>query len=370
MAKDRSERTLTVAVFAAALALGACSHRTPYLSETPTPAPSGTAVIQSRLILVGDAGEADAPVLADVAAWAGEHPEDTLVLFLGDNFYPEGMTPRRRDEADAKLRPQIDAATQSGARALFVPGNHDWDDGGAGGYDAILAQATYVNDRLPHPDGFLPTAGCPGPVANDFLPGFRIIAVDTQWWLHAHEKPVERCPASDPTRFAASFSDLIDTERTVVVAAHHPLFGFGRHAGFSEWREHLLPPVIGTVIALTRKFAPRSQDFGSEPYLAMTAMFRSAIPARPERDNLVIWAAGHEHSLQVLEGRAADYVLISGSGAKTTPVSNGTETIFAHSSPGFMVVDLTRSGELWLRVIEPAEAEVWTGPLTRRRGMR
>ena len=363
MAHLSSSRKLTLVVsLTGMLAIGACSHRTAYVRdglEVPGVAASTNDAISARVVLVGDAGETSTEVLSDVSSWASRDPEKTIVIFLGDNFYPEGMTPERAHEANSKLLPQLEATAQSGARVLFVPGNHDWDDGGSDGYDAILAQADYIESHLGNADGFLPVNGCPGPAAIDSLPAVRIIAVDTQWWLHEYHKPVEACPHSNAGQFRAALSDLVDTDRTVVIAAHHPLFGFGRHAGFSEWREHLLPPIVGTAIALTRKFAPGSQDYNSEPYQAMTALFRSAIPAPNQRDNIVIWAAGHEHNLQVLEGRAADYVVISGSAAKTTPVGDGPETLFAHSHPGFMVLDFMGSNQVQLQVVEPDSGEVF-----------
>lgn len=340
-----------------------CSHTLPYVRPDSSPGitsgilPDDT--LRTRLILVGDAGEADAAVLGEVAVWAGQSPDRTLVIFLGDNMYPEGMTRRRRGEADRRILPQIDAATGGGARALFVPGNHDWADGGAEGYEAVLAEAEYVADRLPHESGFLPLDACPGPVAVDRLPGLRIVAVDTQWWLHEGSKPTETCPQSSPQEFAAELSRLMDTDRDVVIAAHHPLDGFGRHAGFSDWKEHLLPPLIGTVIAMKRKLWPSNQEFKSGPYQAMTELFESALPERSEDRGLLLWAAGHEHSLQVLDGKVVDYVLVSGSAAKTTPVGHGPGTIFAQSQPGFMVLDFLTSGRTRLRIIEPGGDEVY-----------
>ncbi len=340
-----------------------CSHTRPYVrSDAPgaiAPTPFSEDRLRTRIILVGDAGEADAASLNAVASWAGQSPDRTLVIFLGDNMYPEGMTERRRGEADQRILPQIESATGEGARAVFVPGNHDWADGREPGYEAVLAEAEYVANHLPHDDGFLPPDGCPGPLGVDVLPGVRIVAIDTQWWLHEGNKPRETCPQSDPGEFAASLAQLVDTDRDVIVAAHHPLDGFGRHAGFSDWKEHLLPPLIGTAIAMKRKFWPTNQDFGSEPYRAMTALFRSALSNRSLDNGLLIWAAGHEHSLQVLDGGVVDYILVSGSAANTTPVGHGPRTIFAQSQPGFMVLDFLESEQTRLRIIESGGAEVY-----------
>ena len=80
-----------------------------------------------------------------------------------------------------------------------------------------------------------------------------------------------------------------------------------------------------------------------------------------------VWAAGHERSLQVLEGfsdNSLDYVLISGSAAKTNPVNHGDETLFAQSRPGFMVLDFFADRRVLARIIETSGGEVfqfWLG---------
>ncbi len=356
-------RALGRAMLLVMVTSASCSHTQPYFrSDIPNPLATFQAdrEIRSRLVLVGDAGETDAATLDTVGDWASEESRNTIVVFLGDNMYPEGMTPRYRSEADARLLPQIEAATGEGARALFVPGNHDWADGSEAGYEAVVEQGRYVTERLGYGNGFLPANGCPGPVAVDLLEGLRIVAVDTQWWLHRGDKPTEHCLHSTRESVIEAFGELLETDRHVVVAAHHPLFGYGRHAGFSDWKDHLLLPVVGSVIALSRKFPLRDQDYNSSPYRAMVDAFTSAMDIEESRNSLVIWAAGHEHNLQVLEAETLDYVLVSGSGAKTNPVTHGDETLFAHSQAGFMVFDLMQSGSVFLRVVEPESGEVFT----------
>jgi len=70
----------------------------------------------------------------------------------------------------------------------------------------------------------------------------------------------------------------------------------------------------------------------------------------------LIYASGHEHSLQVLQGSdIAHSLLVSGAGSKTTKVSHGLETFFAHEHRGFMEVDFLLDSSVFLRVVEPRE---------------
>ncbi len=95
---------IAVAVFAG------CSHTTPYYRNyiTPPSTPiAGTDNIRQRVLLIGDAGEpADCeqgtskcnpdtkkyePVLELMQQWAGEAPDKTVSIFLGDNIYEDGL---------------------------------------------------------------------------------------------------------------------------------------------------------------------------------------------------------------------------------------------------------------------------------------
>src|SRR5207344_1108068 len=70
----------------------------------------------------------------------------------------------------------------------------------------------------------------------------------------------------------------------------------------------------------------------------------------------LVYAAGHEHSLQVLKGSdSAHSLLVSGAGSKIIKVSHGPETLFAHEHRGFMEVDFLLDGSVFLRVVEPRE---------------
>src|SRR5256712_10680780 len=78
------------------------------------------------------------------AAAAAPH---AVIVFLGDNVYPDGMTdsaaPKRR-AAERVLTQQLRVLQASGARGFFVPGNHDWDGMQPGGWDAIRRQERFI----------------------------------------------------------------------------------------------------------------------------------------------------------------------------------------------------------------------------------
>ncbi|MBI2504672.1 MAG: hypothetical protein HYW07_15740 [Candidatus Latescibacteria bacterium] len=235
---------------AALLALAGCSHLSPYYRPDAPPARfPADGDLRQRVLLIGDAGmpQKNEPVLQALEQWAGQQPQRTTVVFLGDNVYESGI-------------PEPDQ----------------------GGYTQALG------------------------------------------YLQA------------------------------------PLF---------LWKDHLFParrlhrrlwlplPVLGSLYPLVRGLRPPTQDLASPTYRSMSAALRGALA----RYRPLIYAAGHDHSLQVLEGDAASrYYLISGMGSakKATAVTHGHDTLFAHLHPGFMAVDLLEDGRMLLQVVEAGSAAV------------
>ncbi len=356
------------------LTVANCSHTRPYYRPGEVSAPDtaiGASAIRQRILLIGDAGGAETqePSLAALQTWAAEMPGKTVLIFLGDNIYPKGLPPEnvpQRAEAERRLLRQLQAAKASGARSIFIPGNHDWAKGAPEGLDNLLRQEKLVNDFLPGENNFLPPGGCPGPVAVD-LEGVRIIILDTHWWLHPNRKPFPGCPPGAEDAVLEELKSLLNSagEREVLIAAHHPLVSHGPHGGFFTWKDHLFPltnlkrwmwvplPVIGSLYPLFRwNVVKHDQDLSGARYRHLIQRISEVSAAqRP-----LVYAAGHEHSLQVLDGeKAASYVLVSGAGSQTkiTGVSDGENTLFAHSHTGFMSLDFLAEGRVLLQVVEP-----------------
>src|SRR4029079_19062659 len=87
--------------------------------------------------------------------------------------------------------------------------------------------------------------------------------------------------------------------QSVIVAAHHPLQTGGPHGGYCG------------AIALFRRWANTSQDLFGKSYTMMRDSLNRALATRRP----LIYAAGHDHSLQVMRGRSSSYALVSGAGS-------------------------------------------------------
>lgn len=376
-----------------------CSHTSPY-AAVPWSAEERVAEERAdRVLLFGDGGapfieealpdeklyEGDAALTA-LHAWASRIPGRTTIVFLGDNIYEDGLPEEAGsgyEESRRRLQAQTSVVEASGARGLFIPGNHDWADGRRGGWDAVLRQEKYVDSAL-GAGSFLPRGGHPGPEHVD-MDLVRIVALDTQWWLHPRDDRPMALKAEDgeapgspkeaevleQRRIIGKLRGCLDGNgREVIVAGHHPVATHGPHGGFFDWRYHLFPftemqlpvmgriplPVIGSIYPLGRWYLlKRNQDLSGSRYKVLVEALTEALSGK---DRPLIYAAGHEHSLQVLRGgEAADYLLVSGSGSKTSNVSHGVRTLFAHEHSGFMAVDFLEDGGVLLRVIEPTEQE-------------
>lgn len=361
------------------LAIANCSHTKPYYrgeANSSAKISIDENAVKQRILLIGDAGAPKdrEPSLLLLRKWAEKSPAKTVALFLGDNIYPDGLPPEGdpgRKEAERHLNVQIEAVQHTGAREIFIPGNHDWAKGRPEGLEHLNNEEAYVNARLPGDESFLPHGGCPGPVKVD-LDGVRLIILDTHWWIQLENKPAALCPQGDKDSIIRELKALIDSagEREVIIAAHHPLATHGPHGGFFSWKDHLFPltnlkswlwvplPIIGSLYPLGRWYVVKSdQDIVGTNYREMIKRISAALAEnRP-----LIYAAGHDHNLQVLEMNAgAKYMLISGAGleSKITEVGHGDNTLFAHAHTGFMAVDFMKDDRVLLRALEPGEKEI------------
>lgn len=307
-----------------------------------------------RVALIGDGGvpmESE-PVLASLGRWADAHPEATTVLFLGDNVYPAGIEEDAIAEGEEVMRKQLDSTS---AARVFIPGNHDW---GHRGTDRLLRQQAYVDANGGE---FMPRDGCPGPTLRPIVPagdggarGISAIVFDIDPWYFRTET-VGDCPGNKtPEEVGEELGRLVreHSDEWLIVGAHHPLRTGGPHGGFS--RGALGDFVTGLVYLIFGTL----QDTTEDQYQAIMAPIQGALETAPP----LIYAAGHDHNLQVLDGKDhAAYEVVSGAGA-TIRVRDGyvtdiDGTLFAHGHAGFVVIDFIRTDEGERAVLHVVETE-------------
>jgi hypothetical protein len=97
-------------------------------------------------------------------------------------------------------------------------------------------------------------------------------------------------------------------------------------------------PVLATAYPLCRQAGLFSQDVGSPRYRHMLDRLRPVL--RQHRP--LLWAAGHDHGLQVLRGHTARYLVVSGAGilGHTKKPAGLESTLFASGDEGFARLDL------------------------------
>jgi hypothetical protein len=317
-----------------------------------------------RVILVGDGGRpgTDDPTLALLREWGDARPARTTAIFLGDNVYPAGVQDAgpARARGEAILQQQLEATH---AHKLFIPGNHDWGftQFGQGRARILGNEESYIESHADLEAAFAPRQGCPGPVAVQLLPpsprlagGITVLALDLYWWFVPEAKrPV--CEGIKSTEdFIARLRAELEARRgeNVIVAAHHPIRSGGEHGGYTRglWTD------LG--VSIFYHFYS-VQDLIEPTYHEMVRVLGELLAEHPP----LAMVAGHDHSLQILDGRdQARLIVVSGAASGVGHVTSIDGTLFAHAHRGFIVFDFheakeTRDGVLVVNAVETGRGE-------------
>jgi hypothetical protein len=346
----------------------ACAGSPPVPAPVPVLSPED---IEASLYLIGDAGSPNPsgePVLEALAQDLGSRRSRRVVLFLGDNAYPRGLpapgSPGRK-KAEQSLITQVNVVKTASATGFFVMGNHDWAKYGKEGWEAVRRQEALVDSAGGGAVSARPGGGCPGPSVLDFG-RLRLVLLDTQWWLHKGPKPSSNstCPTDTESEVVDSLRSALATAggRLVVVAAHHPLVSGGVHGGHFGWKDHLFPlrniaawlwiplPLLGSLYPAIRSSGISRQDMGSPTYQRLIRAFRRAFVDHPP----TLYAAGHEHNLQVIRRRVVPLEVVSGGGiyGHHGRASTIRGSLLARGASGFARLDVARTGPARLAVLE------------------
>jgi Calcineurin-like phosphoesterase len=338
-------RAAVAASLVSIIALGSPPAAARHPSGPPGVGAPAAADTDVTLYLIGDAGVPHPGFEPVLAALTRELSAPTsaqrVVVFLGDNIYDNGMPAvgdPDRAEAERRITAQM-AIARTGAQTMFLPGNHDWDGGRPDGWAAIRREGDFVRAASHDTIAYLPRDGCPGPSVVDVGSSLRLILLDTQWWLQHGPRPgADVCPTATTQTFIDSLHATLAGAgtRRAIVMAHHPLYSGGPHGGRRF------------IVGLVQRMINSDQDLSNVTYKAMKAAIERAFtPTQP-----VVYAAGHDHNLQVIGGGATRHYLVSGAGDYNhlDGVRRIDSTHFDRKASGYMRLDVLRGGPIRLGV--------------------
>jgi len=297
--------------------------------------------LKQRIVLLGDAGYSSLsplePSLQLAADIAKEQPNKTKVLFLGDNIYTRGFPVLKKGQEQynkkqlkqiSYLTAQLQVAKLSGSQLYILPGNHDW----------IVKQ---VDDQAEYIDNYakehtLKASLVPYNQRKEPLPellhlsGVSLLFIDSTWWLQ--KKGVNLVKVHNKIASLLAEFKLDHPNNLLLVTSHHPIKTIGPHGNLGK-----VDACIKDKKCKHRKRGDIANPITQKAIKALTLQLASM--------DKVIYAAGHDHSLQVFEFDNAgkkQIALVSGAANhnKITPVGKASDNIFALSEIGFMVLDI------------------------------
>jgi hypothetical protein len=306
---------------------------------------------------MGDAGDSTLEpwhrTLAMAADIAAEKPEQTSVVMLGDNIYFFGYPNLDEEQTEYdpeqlelidRLNAQLQISRHSGAELFLVPGNHDWYadqvdtqaehvSAYAKEHGALVSFQPWVKNAIPFPE-----------VVH--RKGVSIIFMDTQWLITAEQAGFDRAMAHLKQLIASTVQEF--PNNLILATGHHPIQTMGPHAQYYTDRGYAF------FMALAGLFSESDQDTHNQPYKRLIAGLNDAFTV----DANIIYAAGHEHSLQIFEALSAesltaaarkigpDYQLVSGAAHhnKVSGVGHNDNTLFAVSAEGLMKLSIYSEG--------------------------
>ncbi|MDG3582317.1 metallophosphoesterase [Galbibacter pacificus] len=325
--------------------------------------------IDRRFYLIGDAGGSNNSEPSDALKLfrkaVSKSTKNDFAIFLGDNIYPDGMPPEdgaNRENAEYQLTTQINAVKDVAAKVIFIPGNHDWYNGGVKG---IERQEDFIEGIIKRKRVLLPSDVC-GLDEIEISEAVHLITIDSQWFLEDWDKhPTinDDCEIKTRKKFFIEFEGMLKKNegKTIIVAVHHPLFTYGTHGGYFAAGKQLFPfqskvpmPGIASLIEHVRKSGGVSiQDTQNQRYQEFKKRIESIAIEAPAN---VIFASGHDHSLQYIVNNKIKQV-IAGSGSKESATKLTGNAIFGSGKQGYAIIDVYKDGSSWVRFFTAVDSK-------------
>ncbi|NQU88327.1 MAG: metallophosphoesterase, partial [Mariniphaga sp.] len=331
----------------------------------------GSDIIYS-VFLIGDTKypSPDNEVLNLLQNKLNSQSENSALVVLGDIVYNYGLPDSLEQDyqiyADT-LSHILKSIENFKGQIVFVPGNHDWEQGKSNGLERLNNLEKYIENYLGRGNVFLPDDGCPGPVEINLSDDITLVVFDTQWWFHKFDKPgfENDCGFEDENGMITEIEDILrrNKDKKTIFAAHHPLYSVGVHGGnfpfssllfpFLEKNKNLFIPAPGFIYTSHRKFFGDIQDFAHPEYKLLKDNLLNILKDYPD----MIYAAGHEHNLQYVEKNRLHHIISGGGGEATYIAQKKNKTDFAAQATGFSILNFYENGDVWIEFLSPDETD-------------
>jgi tartrate-resistant acid phosphatase type 5 len=306
--EEKLRKTLYLALFTLLIFLSMGCKLQNNTSRSPECRPSYTVLAKDagvqylEFIALGDAGTGDdeqQAVARAMGKYASQNPVE-FVLYLGDNFNPDGVD----DEYDEKFQTYFEQVYDKillNIPFYVVLGNHDY-------RGDTYAQIEYTNrsSRWRMPDYYYTFTS-----QHDGADLCQFFAIDTTpivKWDRIKEQMTWLEDALNKSR-----------ARWKIVFGHHPVYSNGKQ-GDSDDLKYTVLPIL-------------------------------------ERYNVDVYLCGHDHDLQILDQVNGVNYLVSGTGAQPTDTNCGNNTIYASSQLGFMAFRISWHEIVILVVLERGDID-------------
>jgi hypothetical protein len=240
-------------------------------------------------------------------------------------------------------------------KIYFTPGDKDWENSKKSGFESVLKLEKEIEKLLP--GSFIPSSACPGPKVIDIAPDIRLVALNSQWWMHPYDKPSTvdtECKCHTEQEFIDNLDEVVrESEgKNIIIVGHHPVISQGNYGGHIPLKRHLFPfpdnyipaPVFGSIYAAFRQNSGTVRDMAHPSY----QRFKKGIGKILQKNTGIIYASSHEYNQQ-LNFSGGNYQVISGSLAKSEPLGKDEDLLFSSSACGFSKIEYLKDGSVRIR---------------------
>ena len=278
---------------------------------------------------------------------------DFSVIHLGDIINNTGSLKDLSAEDKEKMDILLSLGENPKGKVYFVPGDLDWDDSGRDGQKNVEDLYHYIEDHTGKDAFLIPEGSCPGPTVLDVAPHVRVIAFNSQWWIHPYNKPISTntdCKVIEKEELLEEITDEIEDtrNRNLLVVSHHPVFSGGIYGGYSTPKMHLFPnnnnvplPVVGSFYTAYRQNVGTTKDMAYPAYSQLVSALQKHFIFKKG----LVFAAAHDYNLQLIE-QNSNYQLVSGSLMKKEPMRKKSSTLYKKKGFGFLALEYYPDGRV------------------------